>query len=231
MATTSGISKSWHYGYTIVICCFLIMLVAVGLVMSCAGIFYKPVSQELGIEIGTFSIYMSLCFLFSTLTLTFAGRLMERYSARWILTICSAVTGLTMAAMSVFSSVWEFYAAGVIFGVTLAFLMYLGFATMLNRWFKTRMGLFLGICSAGSGIGGMLFNPLAGYLITEYGWRNAYLVFGAMILVLVTPVVGCSCGIIPETKDCSLTGLQAKTILHHRQPCSRKMMAWTTPRL
>ena len=54
MATTSGISKSWHYGYTIVICCFLIMLVAVGLVMSCAGIFYKPVSQELGIEIGTF---------------------------------------------------------------------------------------------------------------------------------------------------------------------------------
>lgn len=190
MTTTSGISKSWHYGYTIVICCFLIMLVAVGLVMSCAGIFYKPVSQELGIEIGTFSIYMSLCFLFSTLTLTFAGRLMERYSARWILTICSAVTGLTMAAMSVFTSVWEFYAAGIIFGVTLAFLMYLGFATMLNRWFKTRMGLFLGICSAGSGIGGMLFNPLAGYLITEYGWRNAYLVFGAMILILVTPVVG-----------------------------------------
>lgn len=95
-----------------------------------------------------------------------------------------------MAAMSVFTSVWEFYAAGIIFGVTLAFLMYLGFATMLNRWFKTRMGLFLGICSAGSGIGGMLFNPLAGYLITEYGWRNAYLVFGAMILVLVTPVVG-----------------------------------------
>lgn len=190
MATTSGISKSWHYGYTIVICCFLIMLVAVGLVMSCAGIFYKPVSQELGIEIGTFSIYMSLCFLFSTLTLTFAGRLMERYSARWILTACSAVTGLTMAAMSVFTSVWEFYMAGIIFGVTLAFLLYLGFATMLNRWFRTRMGVFIGICSAGSGIGGMLFNPLAGYLIAEYGWRNAYLVFGAMILVLVTPVIG-----------------------------------------
>lgn len=50
MATTSGISKSWHYGYTIVICCLLIMLVAVGLVMSCAGIFYKPVSQELGLR-------------------------------------------------------------------------------------------------------------------------------------------------------------------------------------
>lgn len=153
MATTSGISKSWHYGYTIVICCFLIMLVAVGLVMSCAGIFYKPVSQELGIEIGTFSIYMSLCFLFSTLTADFCRTAHGAVQRTVDTDACSAVTGLTMAAMSVFTSVWEFYMAGIIFGVTLAFLLYLGFATMLNRWFRTRMGVFIGICSAGSGIG------------------------------------------------------------------------------
>lgn len=40
-----------HYGYVIMLCCFLIMFVLVGLIMSCAGIFYKPVSETLGIEV------------------------------------------------------------------------------------------------------------------------------------------------------------------------------------
>ena len=182
-------SSKIHYGYVIVLCCFLIMFVIVGLIMSCAGIFYKPVSEELGIDIGKFGLYMSLNFLFSTLTLSFAGRMMERYSARIILSVSSAVAGLSLMAMSQFNAVWQFYITGALFGITLAFLLYLGFPTLLNRWFKARMGVFIGICSAGSGIGGVLFNPLGGYLITNYGWRATYLIFGAMILVLVTPVL------------------------------------------
>lgn len=180
----------FHYGYVIVGCCFLIMFVIVGLVMSCAGIFYKPVSEELGIDVGKFGLYMSLNFLFSTLTLSFAGKLLEKYSARIILTLCSAMIAATFMAMSQFYAVWQFYVAGAVFGITLAFLLYLGFPTLLNRWFKTRMGVFIGICSAGSGIGGVLFNPLAGFLITEYGWRMTYLIFGVVIMVIVTPVLG-----------------------------------------
>lgn len=113
-------SSKIHYGYVIVLCCFLIMFVIVGLIMSCAGIFYKPVSEELGIDIGKFGLYMSLNFLFSTLTLSFAGRLMERYSARVILTISSAVAGLSLMAMSQFDALWQFYITGALFGITLA---------------------------------------------------------------------------------------------------------------
>ena len=87
------------------------------------------------------------------------------------------------------SAEWQFYVAGAVFGMTLAFLLYLGFPTLLNRWCKTRMGVFIGICSAGSGIGGVLFNPLAGFLITEYGWRVTYLIFGIIFMVIVTPIL------------------------------------------
>lgn len=183
-------NNKYHYGYTIVACCFLIMFIIVGLIMSCAGIFYKPVSEDLGIDIGSFGLYMSFNFLFSTLALSFAGKVMEKYSARTVLTLCSAVAGVTLAAMSQFNAVWQFYVAGALFGITLAFLLYLGFPTLLNRWFKSRMGIFIGICSAGSGIGGVLFNPVGGYLITNYGWRATYLIFGVLILLLVTPVLG-----------------------------------------
>lgn len=205
-------SSKIHYGYVIVLCCFLIMFVIVGLIMSCAGIFYKPVSEELGVDIGKFGLYMSLNFLFSTLTLSFAGRLMERYSARIILSVSSAVAGLSLMAMSQFNAVWQFYITGALFGITLAFLLYLGFPTLLNRWFKARMGVFIGICSAGSGIGGVLFNPLGGYLITNYGWRATYLIFGAMILLLVTPVLALFLRDYPKDKGLKPYGAAATAV-------------------
>ncbi|MEO4806011.1 MFS transporter [Bacteroides thetaiotaomicron] len=178
-----------HYGYIVVFCLFFVMFLIVGLVMSCAGIFYKPVSEDLGFDVGKFGVYMSLNFLFFTLTLSFAGKWIEKYSARIILSLSAAVAGLTFVAMSQFHALWQFYMAGILFGISLAFLLYLGLPTLLNRWFKTRLGICIGICSAGSGIGGVLFNLLGGYLITEYGWRTAYMVFGCLILVAATPVL------------------------------------------
>ena len=183
-------TEKMHYGYVIVLCCFWIMFFIVGLAMSCAGIFYKPISESLGVHVGTLGVYMSLNFLFSALTLSFAGKVMEKYGVRKTLTLSSVTVAATFMLMASFNAVWQFYIAGAVLGIALAFLLYLGFPTLLNRWFKKRLGIFIGICSAGSGIGGALLNPLAGYLITEYGWRVAYLVFGAGILLLVTPVLG-----------------------------------------
>lgn len=52
--------KSIHYGFVIIICCCLMMGVNIGLSFSCAGIFYKPVSESLGVGVGLFGIYMHL---------------------------------------------------------------------------------------------------------------------------------------------------------------------------
>ncbi len=151
------------------------MGVNTGLLMSCAGIFYQPVSRSLGISVGEFGIYMSLSFITSGLMLSVAGSLMERFSARALLTASSALSGLCLLAMGFFTSVWEFYAVGCLQGVALAFLMYMSFPILVNRWFNTRVGLMIGICSAASGIGGVVFNPIGGWLITDYGWRSVFL--------------------------------------------------------
>lgn len=193
-----------HYGYVIVFCCCLIMGVNIGLVMSSAGIFYQPVSDELGVSVGKFGLYMSFNYLTSTLMLSVAGRLMERFSARMLLTLSSAVLGVCLIAMGFFNAVWQFYIAGSIIGITLAFLLYLSFPTMINRWFKVKVGLFIGICSAASGIGGILFNPIGASLISAYGWRTAYAVFGGIILLVVTPILGLLLRNYPSDK-----GLQA----------------------
>lgn len=202
--------RDLHYGYVIVFCCCLIMGINVGLVMSCAGIFYQPVSEELGVSVGTFGLYMSFNFLFAALALSVAGKLMDRFGARIVLTLSSAVLGMTLVAMSTFDAVWQFYIAGSVIGITLAFLLYLSFPTMVNRWFKVRVGFFIGVCSSASGIGGILFNPVGAYLITTYGWRSTYAIFGAVILGLVTPVQGWLLRDYPEDKGLTAYGQETQ---------------------
>ena len=180
----------FHYGYVIVFCCCLIMGVIIGLVMSCAGIFYTPVSSDLGVSRGDFGLYMTFVYACSFLMLSVAGKMMDKYSARWLLTASSAVVGLLYLAMWQFTAVWHFYIAGAVIGIALAFLLYLSYPVLINRWFNARVGFFIGLCSAASGVGGVLFNPLGGYLIEEYGWRTTYLIFGIVILLVVTPLLG-----------------------------------------
>ena len=93
------------------------MGVNIGLVMSCAGIFYKPVSSALGVSVGNFGLYMTFIYAFSFLMLSIAGRLMDKYSARLLLKISSGIVGLLYLAMSQFKAVWQFYIAGAAIGI------------------------------------------------------------------------------------------------------------------
>lgn len=209
----SDTTSRLHYGFVIVACCCLMMGINVGLTFSCAGIFYQPVSSSLGVPVGEFGVYMSVMYVTSTLMLSIAGGMLERWSARWLFTLNSAIMGATFVAMAFFSRVWEFYIAGGVLGVTLAFLLYLSFPTLVNRWFHSKVGMMIGICSAASGIGGMIFNPIAGWIITNHGWRWGYGTFGLIILLAVTPLLGLllrdrpqQMGLLPYGADSNAAG-------------------------
>lgn len=189
-----------HYGYVIVACCCLMMGINTGLTFSCAGIFYQPVSQSLGVPVGEFGIYMSIMYITSALMLPLAGKMLERGSARRLFTLSSLLMGITFAGMSQATNVWHFYIAGGVLGITLAFLLYLSFPTLVNRWFHTRVGMMIGICSAASGIGGMVFNPIAGWIITNFGWRIGYGSFALIIIAVVTPLLALLLRDRPEDK-------------------------------
>lgn len=178
----------FHYGFLIVGALCLMMATTVGLVFSTAGIFYTPVSTELGVGKGTFGMYISILLLVCAIVLTFAGKVLDRFNARWVLSACIALIGVCFFAMSKFTSVFQFYVAGAFLGISIAFILYLAVPTMINRWFNDRVGFFIGLCAAFTGIGGIIFNPLGGYIIGTYGWRTAYLVWTVIVLFITLPV-------------------------------------------
>lgn len=165
------------------------MGVNIGITFSCAGIFYKPLTTDLGITVGGFGLYMTFMYIASAIMLPFAGKLLERYSARWLFTGASLLNGIAICLMGMMSHLWQFYIVGSILGISIAFLLYMSYPTLINRWFHVRMGLMIGVSVAASGLGGIIFNPIGGWIITQWGWRMAYYAFGAIIIIGVTPIL------------------------------------------
>ena len=117
----------FHYGYVVAACCTLVTMFNIGLVLSCAGIFFVPISAELGEPVGSVALMLSFNLIFSSIMLSFSGKVLEIFGARLMMTLSSIVMGICLLAMSRFDALWQFYAAGAIFGVTFTFLMYLSF--------------------------------------------------------------------------------------------------------
>ena len=140
----------FHYGYIVAACCTLVTMFNIGLVLSCAGIFFVPISEELGVPVAKVAMYLSFNLLASSVMLSFSGKLMEKFGARLMMTLSSIVMGVTLICMSKFNALWQFYAAGTILGITFTFLMYLSFPTIIPRWFNKKVGLMIGIAAAGN---------------------------------------------------------------------------------
>lgn len=182
-------TPGFHYAYLIILSCIVIMCLPCALVLSCAGIFFTPVSDFFGVPKASFTLYFSVLNLAMMATLPLAGKLLAERDARLVLSMATVLCALGMVGMSLCQAMWQFYLVGAVLGVGVAPLIYLAVPTLISAWCKKRVGFFVGLCMAFTGIGGVIFNPVGTALIQSgaEGWRSAYLVFAIIILVGTLP--------------------------------------------
>ncbi len=176
-----------HRGFLVFAACCLICFSTVTLSFNTMGIFYTPAGADLGIETGTFGTYMSVQYLAMAVSMVFGGKILTRYNARWVLTACCAMVSVGILLMSTYNYIWQFYCSGVLIGCANSILLYLMVPTMIDRWFKDRVGFFVGVCLCFTGVGAVVFNPVGGWVIENFGWRTGYMVFGVITACLGLP--------------------------------------------
>lgn len=181
--------SGFHYAYLIVASGIAITCIPCALVLSCAGIYFTPVSDYFGVPKAVFTLYFSILNIFMMLTLPIAGRLMSKMDLRLVLSVCVGICGIGLICMSFLNAVWEFYIVGAMLGIGVSPLIYLAVPTLINAWCREKIGFFIGLCMAFTGIGGVIFNPVGTALIAigAEGWRVGYLVFGIIVLVVTLP--------------------------------------------
>ncbi len=176
-----------HYGYIVFIGACLLMLPE-ALPINTAGIFYGPVTAELGIPLAAFSMHTTIISLSIFLMM---GRVMKLFERLDIRVFMSGVITIEAACFFLYasaSSVLVFYVASFFIGMALAALVNIVVPVLVNNWFSARVNLLIGIGTCMQGIGGALFNAVGSTIIAAYGWRMCYVCFGMTTLAIGIPV-------------------------------------------
>lgn len=174
----------FFYGYIIVAVAFIMQVVMFGPRMS-FGVFFKPMLTEFGWS----RALVSGAFSFSTIMQGFFGIIMggfnDRFGPRVVMTICGFLLGLGYSLMAVTSAAWQLYLFYVVIIGTGMGGCYTPPMSTVARWFVKRRSAMGGIVLAGGGIGGLIMPPVINWLVSSYGWRNSYIMMGALVLIVV----------------------------------------------
>jgi len=171
------------YGWFVVVAAFAVTFIGFGCAYTFSA-FVEPLQREFGASRGSVSLVFSLAgFLYFGLGIV-SGPLADRFGSRPLAATGMILTGLGLALASAARSLTEVYAAyglGVGIGVGCAYVPAIG---AVQRWFVRRRGFASGLAVSGIGVGTLVMPPLAAQLIQAMGWRAAYLVLGAVAVVV-----------------------------------------------
>ncbi|HKX31299.1 MAG TPA: MFS transporter [Blastocatellia bacterium] len=154
------------------------------------SLFLKPLSEEFGWTRTQVSLAFTLACLTALGSMLVVGRLTDRFGARRVILISMAFFGALFALLSLLTpQLWFLYAVFAALGIFGPGTSAVPHASLISRWFTARRGLALGVMMCGTGTGGILWPVIGQSLIDRAGWRAAYLILGAAVLLVAGPVL------------------------------------------
>jgi len=181
---SSKTKPRFFYGYIIVVAAFFTQ-VPLHSARSSFGVFFKPMLNEFGWTRALISGTFSISSFVQGLSGIIMGGLNDRLGPRVVMTLCGFLVGLGLLLMSQINTAWQLYLFyAVIIGIGMGGLFAPPMSTVA-RWFVKRRSTMMGIVVAGGGTSMLVMSPIANWLISAYGWRNAYIILGVLAMVVV----------------------------------------------
>ena len=176
-----------HLG--LVVCCCATAGIPAAMLVSTPGIFYPVIAEDLGVQTAEISAWMSVAMLSSAVFMPVMGNFIGRVRLLPMAVACVLAAALAMFAFSAATAPWMFWLAGILAGFSFVGTLSLFPATLINRWFAKHVGFLLGLYTAFTGIGGVVFLLVGQAAIDSMGWRGAYALFAAITLAVCVPLV------------------------------------------
>jgi MFS family permease len=184
MALSDKKQATVFYGWVIVGISAVTLMLAAG-VRHTFSVFFPPILDEFGWSRSDTSIILSLhLFIFGVIA-PFAGNLADRWQPKRLMHIGVIIIGVATASCSFAYKLWHFYLLfGLLTPIGMSFCNLPLLLPALSNWFYRRLGLAIGLSQIGGGLS-FVYAIFAQWVISSFGWRIAYLVVGAMALLLL----------------------------------------------
>ena len=189
------------YGRIITAVCFSIQAVGIGIYIS-YGVFFNSLMDEFDWSRATIAGASSAAFFVMGFFGILIGRLNDKFGPRILMSIASVFFGFGFCLVSQADTVFELYLFfGLVFGMGLSTVDVIALTT-IARWYAGNRGKMTGIVKVGTGAGQFTFPIIASFLISWFGWQNAFIyigIFGFLSLFIIAQFLRRDPGINSDT--------------------------------
>ncbi len=153
---------------------------------STLSVFLKPLTEDLNVSRGVFSLLRSGEILVGAFIAPFVGPLVDRYGGRWLMAGGALLAGIGFLLMSQVTAFWQFFVIRLLL-VTVGgvFMCHMVVAVTISRWFVKKRGRAIAVASLGQGLSKVGIPLFSAVLFALVGWRYTWGIFGIVTLVLV----------------------------------------------
>jgi MFS family permease len=167
---------------------FLTLVTAAGF-RSASSVLIIPLEDAFGWGREQISLAIAINVLVYGIVAPFAAALRERFGIRTI--VMSALTAVSIgSALTMFMTApWQLIALwGFVVGASTGSIALVFAATVANRWFVKNRGIVIGILTASSATGQLIFLPGLSYLAKANGWQSVSLTI-AIVSIALVPII------------------------------------------
>jgi predicted MFS family arabinose efflux permease len=176
-----------HYAWIVLSTTFLVLICAAG-VRAAPSVLILPLEQEFGWSRTVISSVVTVNLVLYGVVGPFSAAIMQRFGVRRtvVASLFVMAVGVTLAAHV--RAPWQLMLAwGVCVGLGSGNAAIVLGATVVSRWFHQRRGLVMGIVTASTATGQLLFLPMLAWIVEHRGWRTVTVVLGST-LALIVPI-------------------------------------------
>jgi len=184
--SSSRADRKFFYGWYIVGVGFLSYIACAFHMSSTLSVFLKPLTEDLGVSRGLFSLMRSGEILIAAALAPLVGPMVDRFGGRWLIAGGALSAGLGFLLVSQVGAFWQFLLLRWIFiAIGGVFMCQMVVSVTLSRWFVRKRGRVIAIASMGQGLANVCIPVATAALFAWVGWRLTWSIFGVITLVLV----------------------------------------------
>ncbi|HKP59620.1 MAG TPA: MFS transporter [Polyangiales bacterium] len=174
-----------NYAFVVVGVIFLALLVGAGL-RAAPGVLLQPLERAFGWTRSETSLAAAIGIFLYGMVGPFAAALMQRFGIRRVLVSALLLMAASTATSALMTQHWHLIATwGVFSGLASGCVNVVLGATIVNRWFVQRRGLIMGILTASTATGALIFIPGLAMLAQSRGWQPVVLTISVAALAIV----------------------------------------------
>jgi len=174
-----------HYGWIVAAVTFVTLLAAAG-IRATPGVLMVPLEQEFGWSRASISLAVSVNLVLYGFLGPFSAAFVDRLGARKTMVVAMATLAVGVSLTSVMNATWQLVLLwGIVVGAGSGMMALALAATVVNRWFSQHRGLVMGVLTASTATGQLVFLPFLQTIVETYGWRPAVLTIAGVGLLTV----------------------------------------------